>query len=105
VYISFFEKKKAKEKGAIQKQAERWSVFRSTSFPNKRILIFLSFFLQRDMKTIFSSLCDFFSFFFPGIKIERKMLLRVNSSRYYKASALPGAKREFLFKFGDFYLP
>lgn len=37
-------KKKAKEKGAIQKQAERWSVFRSTSFPNKRILIFLSFF-------------------------------------------------------------
>lgn len=61
----FFWKKKAKEKGAIQKQAERWSVFRSTSFPNKRILIFLSFFLQRDMKTIFSSLCDFFFSFFP----------------------------------------
>jgi hypothetical protein len=61
----FLKKKKAKEKGAIQKQAERWSVFRSTSFPNKRILIFLSFFLQRDMKTIFSSLCDFFFSFFP----------------------------------------
>jgi hypothetical protein len=49
-------------------------VFRSTSFPNKRILIFLSFFLQRDMKTIFSSLCDFF-FFFPRNRKWKKNVI------------------------------